>query len=180
MSIGIIISLASIGVGILYLLINLTSDIISRRNKRTWISTVPKTRLIQEIIWFSNDLLYQKQIKYFPTIKISYYKHKRYLGLFDNKKIVIYIKNNIDIQTIVHTTLHELQHYVQSQSNLVDYKRYEAYSKSLGYDNNPLEVECREFANKWLEPCMTFLQSKGVITKEPLKKRILKKSKIIR
>jgi Zn-dependent peptidase ImmA (M78 family) len=175
MSLGIIISLASIGLGTLYFLINLISDIIPRMNKRNWISTVPKTRLIQEIIWFSNDLLYQKQIKYFPQFKLSYYQHKRYLGLFDNKKIVIYIKNNIDIHTIVHTTLHELQHYVQSQSNLVDYKKYEAYSKSLGYDNNPLEIESREFANKWLEPCMTFLHSKGVITKEPLKQRFLKK-----
>lgn len=175
MDIGIVICFASIVVGILYFLINLILNIFSRKSKSNWISTVPKTRLIHEIILFSNNLLYQKQIKYFPPFKISYYQHKSYLGLFDNNKIVIYIKNNIDIQTIVHTTLHELQHYVQSQSNLVDYKKYEAYSKSLGYDNNPLEIECREFANKWLEPCMTFLHSKGVIKKVPLKQRFLKK-----
>lgn len=172
--IGIIISLVSISVGILYFLVNLGLYYKSSLIKTKWISNVSHKRLIQEIIWYCNDILYQKGIKYFPVFKISYYQHKRFLGIFDNKKIVIYIKNNKDIQTITNTTLHELQHYIQYQSSLENYKKYEVYSKSLGYDNNPLEIESREFADKWLNPCMTFLQSKGIIQK-PIKKKILEK-----
>ncbi len=163
MDIGIYIFLISIGVGILYFLINLVLYLKSVLFNTTWISNVSNRQLIQEVIWYCNDILYSKGIKHFPPFKISYYRHSKYLGVFNNKEIIIYIKNATDTISIVSITLHEVNHYIQHKTNTKEYSKYEYYSLKLGYDENPLEKECRQFADKWTQPCLKHLLNKNVV-----------------
>jgi len=165
MDIGIYILLISIGVGILYFLINLVLYLKSVLFKTTWVSNVSDRQLIQEIIWYCSDILYSKGIKHFPPFKISYYRHSKYLGVFNNKEIIIYVKNATDTVSIVRITLHEVNHYIQHKTNMMEYSKYEYYSLKFGYDENPLEKECKQFADKWTQQCLKHLLSKKIIDK---------------
>ena len=146
-----------------YLLIDIVSEIISHFRRKVWTSNVENKELIQETIWFTNDILYQKKIRMFPVFTISYYKHKRFAGVYDGNKITIYIKNTFDVESIVRITLHETCHYIQHHTQEKEYAKYEFNSLKFGYDNNPLESECRQFADKWKEPCLKHLLSKNVV-----------------
>lgn len=165
MDIGICTFLISFGVGILYFLVNLILYLKTVIFKTTWVSNVSNKRLIQEIIWYCNDILYNKGIKHFPPFRISYYKHRSYLGVFNNKEIVIYIKNNPDIQILTNSVLHEVNHFIQCQTDIKEYLKYEAYTKTLGYNSNPLEIQCINFAEKWTTPCLGHLRLKKIIRK---------------
>lgn len=146
-----------------YLLVDLILDILSSFKKKEWIANVRNKELIQETIWFTNDILYHKKINWFPTFTISYYKHKRFAGVYNGNKITIYIKNATDAVSIVRITLHEVNHYIQHHTNMKEYLKYEYYSEIYGYDDNPLEIECRQFADKWTHPCLKHLLSKNVV-----------------
>lgn len=148
---------------IFYLVYDIVSDIISYSRKKLWISNVGNRELIQETIWFTNDILYEKKIRQFPAFAISYYKHRRFLGVYDNSKIIIYVKNATDAASIVGITLHEVNHYIQHQTNMKEYSKYEYYSLKFGNDQNPLEKESREFADKWTEPCLKHLLTRNVV-----------------
>ena len=145
------------------LLSSLISDIKFIINDWNWVATVSDDKLIQEIVLFSNDILHQNRIKHFPSVEISYYKHPSHLGAFCDPTIVIYPKNNPTIRILVNTTLHEVNHYIQSKTNLKEFKKYDEYIKRTGYDKNPLEIQCRIFAKKWTAPCISHLKSKGII-----------------
>lgn len=146
-----------------YLIFDIVSDIFSHFKRKEWISNVGYRELIQETIWFTNDLLYDKKIKHFPRFKISYYHHKKFFGVYNDCIITIYVKNATDAASIVGITLHEVCHYIQHQSNMKEYSKYEYYSLKFGYDENPLEKECREFADKWTQPCLKHLLNKNVV-----------------
>ncbi len=146
-----------------YLLIDIVSDILSLLREKEWITNVGYRELIQETIWFTNDILYEKKIRQFPSFAISYYRHRRFLGVYDNHKIIIYVKNATDAASIVGITLHEVNHYIQHQTNMKEYSKYEYYSLKFGYDQNPLEKESREFADKWTEPCLKHLLTRNVV-----------------
>lgn len=146
-----------------YMLVSIVFDIISNFRKKDWISNVGYRELIQETIWFTNDILYDKKINKFPVFTISYYKHKKFLGVYNDQKIIIYVKNTTDIVSIVGITLHEVNHYIQHKTNMKEYSKYEYYSLKFGYDENPLEQECRKFADKWTQPCLKHLLKKNVV-----------------
>lgn len=110
-----------------------------------------------------NNILYDKKIKKFPTFTISYYQHKRFAGVYDGDKIKIYIKNTSDVESVVRITLHETCHYIQHKTNMGEYSKYEYYSVQFGYDENPLEKESYEFADKWTQPCLKHLLKKNVV-----------------
>jgi hypothetical protein len=156
----------------IFLIISLISDIDSLINKKECISNVPTTRLVREIVWYTNDILWQKGIKQFPQIKISYHKSKKLMGKYVNTTIVIYIRNHDDIMSIVNTILHEIHHFVQDKANPVEFARYEYYLKTFGHSKNPLEMECFKFADYWAGHCMTLLIKKCIIKQE---KTILQK-----
>jgi len=121
--------------------------------------------LIQEIILFTNDILWKEGISHFPIFKVSYYPHKKYLGAFDGQRIIIYIKNVEDLHGLIITVLHEIRHYIQSQAEIEKYAKYERYSKTYGYILNPLEIQCNLFALKWFDPCIDYLFSRNIIKK---------------
>jgi hypothetical protein len=96
--------------------------------------------------------------------KIQYYKHNKYAGVF-NGEVVVYLKSNPDIPTLVNTVLHEVMHYVQSQTDK-QYKQYNALTASVGYWDNPFEIEARAFAEQYTECCIKHLSFKQLIVKE--------------
>lgn len=148
-----------------YLLYSFISNIKLLLKYRKCISNVSTSRLIHEIILFTNDILWKQGISHFPIYKISYYPHKKYLGAFDGKRIIVYVKNVTDVHTLTVVVLHEVRHYIQSQVEVKNYSRYERYSKTYGYVLNPLEIQCYLFALKWLDPCIEYLFSRNVIKK---------------
>lgn len=133
-------------------------------NNKKWKPNVPYTRLVSEVIQFTGSFLVEKKIKNYPLYKIQYYKHNKYAGVF-NGEVVVYLKSNPDIPTLVNTVLHEVMHYVQSQTDK-QYKRYGEFTNTYGYWNNPFEEEARAFAEQYAEPCIKHLVSKQLIVKE--------------
>jgi hypothetical protein len=162
--IGLIISLISVCVGILFLLLNLISGILSGINKRKWKSNVSYYTLVKETVQFTNDILYQKGIKYFPRYRISHYHHKKHMGVLNGSEIVIYIKNHINVPDIVDTVLHEIAHYIQKCLNPQAFNRASSPKKN-GMVDNSLEKEACQFAEKWLEQCMDYLLDRKIIRK---------------
>ena len=128
-----------------------------------WETRVPYTVLCRETVYFCGSILSQNKIKFCPEVRISYYKHKTYLGVF-NGDIVIYIQKNEDIATLVNTVLHEVRHYMQSKTDK-QYNRYDEFLLNLGYWNNPLEKDARNFAEQHCNKALAYLESKGLIEK---------------
>lgn len=126
-----------------------------------WKILVPYTVLVRETIHYTGDTLVRKKINHFPNFRIRYYKHRKWAGLFTGE-VVVYVKPDHDIPDLVNTTLHEVMHYIQSRKSR-QYKYYDHYSRTLGYWNNPLEVEARTFASDNLEACLEYLESKQII-----------------
>jgi len=154
-----------LGLLILYLIIDLIGDIKSLIFKNKWIVNVSSTRLVKEILLFTNDILWDNGIKDFPHYKVSYYRHKKYLGYYSNSTIVIYINNHKDPDSIVNTILHEISHFIQDLTDKEKYDKYEVYARRFGYVLNPLELECHLFAHKWSGACMDHLHLLGIISK---------------
>lgn len=142
---------------------NVTDYLIKKySNDQKWTLKVPYTTVIQESIYFTNNILYAKGIKHFPKFQISYYKHKRFQGHYNNDVITIFKKKNKTICDVVEITLHEVAHYIQNHTD-DRYKEYETYSSKVGYENNPLEVEARDFASQHLNDCLIYLEEKGMV-----------------
>lgn len=149
----------------IYFVYSFISDIRLLLKHRKCKSNVSTSRLIHEIILFTNDMLWKQGISHFPIYKISYYPHKKYLGAFDGQRIIIYVKNVTDVHTLTVVVLHEVRHYIQAQVEVKNYARYERYSKTYGYVLNPLEIQCYLFALKWFYPCIEYLFSRNIIKK---------------
>lgn len=162
--IGLIISLISGCVGILYLLLNLASEILSSINKRKWISNVSYSTLVKETIFYTNHILHQQGIKYFPIYKVSYYRHKKYMGVLNGSEIVIYCKNHDTVPELVDTILHEVAHYIQKCTDPQTFNQNSHTTKN-GNPDNSLEKEACKFAEIWVGPCMYYLLKRNIIRK---------------
>lgn len=142
-------------------IIEVVMAVIKVTYRTRWVKLVPYTELVRESIKFTNDILAERKIKYFPAFRIRYYRHKKYAGVF-NGEVVVYMGSNPDVPELVDTVLHEVMHFVQSQTNR-QYKFYERHTQEKGYWNNPFEVESRAFAAKYSEPCLKYLESRKLI-----------------
>jgi len=162
--IGLFIFLGSVCVGILYLILNLISEILSGINKKKWISNVSYSTLVRETIHYTNDILYQKGIKYFPTYKVSYYRHKKRMGVLNGSEIVIYCKNHNNVPEFVDTILHEVGHFIQICTDTQAFNPTSSPTKN-GMVDNSLEKEACQFAEKWLDHCMDYLLDRKIIKK---------------
>ena len=149
--------------GIIGLLIEKLISFTRTFRQTRWIRLAPYTRIVSEAILYTNDILAEKKIKRFPGYKIRYYRHNKYSGVFDGS-VTVYLGSNNGIPELVDTVLHEVQHYVQSQTDR-QYKYYDQYTAEKGYWNNPFEVECREFAARHRDMCLRHLESKKLIAR---------------
>ncbi|NBP75065.1 MAG: DUF3920 family protein [Crocinitomicaceae bacterium] len=119
------------------------------------------------MFYTSNDLV-KMSIKYYPKVKVNYYRHKEKLGHYcpNNKEIVIYLKNHIgqnnnyEIGQIVDTILHEVRHYQQHKTTKEFFE--ELYSKNYGYNSN-IEKDARKYARNNLINCLAYLKQKNII-----------------
>ena len=148
---------------VIKLVTDAVTDIVNSRKCARWVKLAPYTRIVSEAILYTNDILAEKKIKRFPGYKIRYYRHKKYSGVFDGT-VTVYLGSNNSIPELVDTVLHEVQHYVQSQTDR-HYKYYDQYTAEKGYWNNPFEVECREFAARHRDICLRHLESKKLIAR---------------
>lgn len=149
-----------------YLVYSFISDIRLLLKYRKCTSNVSTSRLIHEIILFTDDILWKQGISHFPIYKISYYPHKKYLGAYDGKRIIVYVKNVQDVPTLTAVVLHEIRHFIQLEKNVKNYDRYEKYLQLYGYNLHPMEIDCHLFSMKWLDPCLEHLFLKNIIKKE--------------
>lgn len=150
-----------------WILVKPLIDFINRitgglRNEQAWIKISSYEKIVQEVIYYTNDILYKKRIDCFPSFKIYYSQHKKYLGDYLTV-ISIYIPNHKDdLLSLVDTVLHEIEHFIQDKTN-PDFANYDSYTKQLGAWDNPFEIEARQFASENLYDCLKYLETKNVI-----------------
>ena len=93
-----------------------------------------------------------------PPAKVNLYSKEEYIEeTGDDKTAARYspAKDQIavspDIVSHINLVLHELKHHYQtSRDGAAEFDRkYDEYLKKYGYENNPYEVEAREFEAKW-------------------------------
>ena len=126
-----------------------------------WTRIAPNTQIVRETILFCGGILSESGIQYYPAFTIRYYNHKKFAGIF-NGEVVVYLKSNPDMESLVNTTLHEVRHYMQSLTDK-QYKRYDDLTRDYGQWKNPLEVDARDFAARHQQAALKHLESKKLI-----------------
>jgi len=93
-----------------------------------------------------------------PPARVKLYSREEYIEeTGDDKTAARYsaakdqISLSPDIVSHINLVLHELDHHNQtSRDGAVEFDRkYDEYTKTYGYIDNPYEVEAREFETKW-------------------------------
>lgn len=135
-----------------------------RQDKISWVKKTSYREVVQEVINYSYPHLKARRIRKLPHFTISYHKHKTFQGVF-NGTIVIYIKTIDDIPSLIEVVLHEVMHFIQSESDK-NFHLYDYYTKQVGYRKNPFEIESRKFAADNLNQCIEYLESKKMIKKQ--------------
>jgi|688.fasta_scaffold09879_3 hypothetical protein len=105
--------------------------------------------------WCNNNIM-TNPIK-IPELVISNRHTKKMYGVFCPKsnEITVYLKKHQTILELTNTIIHEFVHATQKGKGFE--KNYDALSKSLGYWNNPYEIESRNIANSRDSDCLSFL-----------------------
>jgi hypothetical protein len=129
---------------------------------------VPKTKLVNEALkWCMNYMDYPTGHKYYPTIKIVYYKMKRSrYGDYTSqtRTIRIFINQHESSNSIVNTVIHEYVHYIQMPTNQ-QHLQYDRLLKAKGYNNHPFELEANSIAKLLSPKCISYLVKIGYLTK---------------
>ena len=118
-----------------------------------------KNLVISIIQWAEANIKMGKKRKIRPLVTISTSKNTKYCGVYNssNKTIIVYLKNNQDILTLVDTCIHEYIHHLQLRG-INDNSRYNKLTKSKGYWENDYEIEARELATKYKYQCLKALK----------------------
>jgi hypothetical protein len=105
------------------------------------------------------------------NLKVSYYQHKKLMGVFysHNCLINIYINNHQDIRQIIDTVLHEVVHYKQYCRNPKNFNcTYTKQLQEIGYDKHPMEIEARRIAVEKTNTCLEYIVRVGLVEKKKL------------
>ena len=114
----------------------------------------PGTKLLGELV---AEFCSQKGLGR-PPARVNLYSKEEYIEeTGDDKTATRYsaTKDQIavspDIVSSVNSILHELAHHYQtSRDGVAEFDRkYDEYTETYGYIDNPYEVEAREFEMKW-------------------------------
>jgi hypothetical protein len=117
-------------------------------------------KLVQLIIqWAEVNIKMGKKRRIRPIVTISTSKNSQYCGTYNssNKTIMVYIKNNPDVLTLVDTCIHEYIHHLQLRG-VNENIRYNKLTKSKGYWENDYEIEARQLAEKYRIHCLKSLK----------------------
>ena len=119
---------------------------------------IPKKKFVQLALqWCSTNL---GTLKHPYHLKIYYYKSNKYSGRYINsgKQIVIYLFDNLLLNELTDTIIHEWIHHLQfvKRANEIDYNKQHT---EKGYWNNPYEVEARKLAKKHTDDCFKWVMN---------------------
>jgi len=117
-------------------------------------------KLVELIIqWAEVNIKMGKKRKIRPLVTISTSRNTKYCGVYNssNKTIIVYLKNNQDILTLVDTCIHEYIHHLQLRG-VNENSRYNKLTKSKGYWENDYEIEARQLAEKYRIQCLKSLR----------------------
>ena len=117
-------------------------------------------KLVELIVqWAEINIKMGKKRKIRPLVTISTSMNTKYCGTYNssNKTIMVYIKNNPDVLTLIDTCIHEYIHHLQLRG-INDNSRYNKLTKSKGYWENDYEIEARELATKYKYQCLKALK----------------------
>ena len=92
-----------------------------------------------------------------PTLIISHDKRvKRTYGNYGSQTITVYSHVCLNDSRFVSTIIHEYAHYLQFPK-MSYMKQYHKQTDKHGYDDNPYEVEARQFEEKYLNSCIIYI-----------------------
>ena len=136
--------------------------------KNDYTIKVTKSKFINEVVkWCRNNMDYPTGHKYYPQVKVCYYKTKRnrYGDYTSNSRLIrIFINNHTSVEELINTIIHEYTHYLQMPTQQ-DQKEYNRYLKQKGYFDNPFEINARETADKYTSICLKNMIRIGFISK---------------
>jgi hypothetical protein len=126
---------------------------------------VNKAALIRATVrWCACNLGYPPGHRKLPGLEISYYKHKKFHGLFfsGNRKIRIYPNNHASAASLINTIIHEYIHYLEV-TNVQNQQLYNQYTLQSGYEKNPFEISARKKADEFTPACIQDLVKEGML-----------------
>lgn len=125
---------------------------------------VPITKFANLVLIWCSHRLNQAQIT-IPQLIISYERGKRVMGIYRPKKnqMVIYVHKHETLRELTNTIIHEFVHATQKNRSLK--LSYEEYNQSVGYWNNPYEIESRTIAKNKEEECILEIKKRFEIFK---------------
>ena len=135
---------------------------LSNRQKSK--SRTANSKIIKEIVRWSGPLLLDEGIKQYPHVKISYRRCKGADGYYypKSKTVEVLVNKKIDTHGLVFVTLHEVAHYIQDKTD-PDFRNYDVYEHSFGYDANKFEIGANKFASHYQTSCLEHLKAIGFI-----------------
>lgn len=123
---------------------------------------IPKTKYVYMVIEWCHQNLRHKQTKK-PKVKVKYHQNKTVNGTYNPKthEVVILINTHTTLRELTNTIIHEYIH--SRQKNRSFYKMYETYNQTVGYHDNPYEIESRMISKKKERECVMELVSSNRI-----------------
>ena len=97
-------------------------------------------------------------IKHPYQLKIHYYRHQKFGGrfLFNGKQIVIYVYDDLDVNYLIDTVIHEYIHHLQFEKKAHEHD-YGRKHNEFGFDKNPWEIEARQIAKQKKKECLNWV-----------------------
>jgi Zn-dependent peptidase ImmA (M78 family) len=104
---------------------------------------------IRVMNWCRHNIGVNGRRKYYPALEWSVKGYDNDCGEYDFDDNVIGLNKNMhrSVIDIIHTIIHEWCHYKQST------KKYYEYSETYNYQDNPLEIQANELADKMKWKC---------------------------
>ena len=141
---------------------------VTKIKKKDYNIIVTKSKFVNEVLkWCMKNMDYPTGHKYYPQVKICYYKTKRnrFGDYASNTRLIrIFINNHSSVEELIDTIIHEYTHYLQMPTQQ-DQKEYNRYLKQKGYYKNPFEINARETADKYTSICLKEMKRKGLISR---------------
>ena len=104
--------------------------------------TINKVQYIKQVVkWCAETLSEENRKIKFPQVEVSYYKSKKFAGVYysASKTICIYVNNNSNLLELTDTIIHEYKHHLD-MPNQSQQKLYTKYTEDYGYENNPFFI----------------------------------------
>jgi hypothetical protein len=135
--------------------------------------TVNKKRFVLEVIrWGLRNIPYEgltQRRRRAVNLEVSYYKHKKNNGVYcsSQNKIKVYVNTHSKISQLIDSSIHELCHHFQYCADPRNYQTRYNRLMEYTYAKHPMEIEARNMAAKYVNPCFEYLVQKGYLKKAP-------------